>query len=986
MRKQFLLISAFVFLIGSSALVLSRQTGASLGSFVLETEKGKSDAHKDKARLAADAAKWRMDRLKDENGNFSPAYVMNALWQADNYKSVSRSSGLGLQWQEMGPDDVGGRTRAILIDKRDSTNNTLYAGGVSGGMWKSTDGAVTWQRLTGWNQWLAISCIAQAPAPDYTIFIGTGEGLSQPGGSSFNSGSFGDGIFKLDANDNPLSLTPTIYTNGLYDPPADAPWAFVNRLAINPTNPNQILAATAAGLYESTSHGDSGTWNKVTFPTGLTTYETEPVGDVKWSSDGKNIFAACGYNTSTNTIVYSNNGGITWAVQTSASNAGFPTGSNGRIELAIAPTNPNYVYALMATTSTCTKGVYKSTNAGHTWSSVAVAGPLFQLFEEGGGASCQGWYDNIIAVSSGDPNDIYMGGVNFYTASDSSGITAADVGYSNESNPYYMHPDKHAIVIADNNPDLMFVGCDGGIFKSIDALSDFPNPTYTVRNRGYNVTQNYGIGAGVMGDVIGGSQDNGTNYIGFYGNDPMASSQVLGGDGGLNGVSQVDPDYWFGAIYFAALYRSSDHTATWGGYFDVKIDPQGQGGASVCGGNTVDGDAQFITPYYLGETENAVGGLKVDSFTATQKYNSGDQIQAISSTAKFPFNVTLSQNLDSGQTIAVSDPIRSRIFLSTDCGVFLTSDALNITIIPRWFKLTQSVNGQAQSFVTTADGNNLYFGTDGGIVYRFTNLNAHADTATYPAGTSVGILYQTNSPDKSSATVASGRSIEGIAVDPTNNNHVVAVVAGFSASPTEPHVYESKDGGTTWTGLTTGLPDMPVYSVVIHDANTIIIGTEFGVWSWTGSSWNEENSTFERVPVYRMIERPLYSGGCNVLYLGSHGRGMWRCTTLTPTTCQTSVGTGINNVKPDAITGLSIFPNPIHTTGKVSLNIDQSAKVTLRVFDMTGKLYSETNYQDVPVGTNYFDLNTSGLSSGSYLLAATLADEKTISKLFVVAR
>ena len=83
---------------------------------MLETEKGKSDAHKDKARLAADAAKWRMDRLKDENGNFSPAYVMNALWQADNYKSVSRSSGLGLQWQEMGPDDVGGRTRAILID------------------------------------------------------------------------------------------------------------------------------------------------------------------------------------------------------------------------------------------------------------------------------------------------------------------------------------------------------------------------------------------------------------------------------------------------------------------------------------------------------------------------------------------------------------------------------------------------------------------------------------------------------------------------------------------------------------------------------------------------------------------------------------------------------------------------------------------------------------------------------------------------------
>ena len=264
-------------------------------------------------------------------------------------------------------------------------------------------------------------------------------------------------------------------------------------------------------------------------------------------------------------------------------------------------------------------------------------------------------------------------------------------------------------------------------------------------------------------------------------------------------------------------------------------------------------------------------------------------------------------------------------------------------------------------------------------------MNAHADTATYPAGTSVGSLYRPGSPDQSVVQVG-GNAIEGIDVDPTDNNHVVAVVAGFASGPNVPHVYESHDAGATWTGLINGLPNMPVYSVVVHDANTIIIGTEFGIWSWDGTSWHEENGGFERVPVYRMIERPLYAGGCNVLYLGSHGRGMWRSTTLTPSGCRTSVGTGVNNVKPNAINGLSIYPNPVHNSAKVSFTIDNSAKVTLRVFDMTGKLHSEKTYQNVAAGTNLFDLNADGLSSGTYVLAATLADERTMSKLFVVAK
>ena len=233
--------------------------------------------------------------------------------------------------------------------------------------------------------------------------------------------------------------------------------------------------------------------------------------------------------------------------------------------------------------------------------------------------------------------------------------------------------------------------------------------------------------------------------------------------------------------------------------------------------------------------------------------------------------------------------------------------------------------------------------------------------------------------------MAPGRTIEGIDVDPNDNNHVVVVVAGFSSSPNQPHVYETTNGGQTWKADTAGLPNMPCYSVVVLGTHSYLIGTEFGVWSWDGSKWHEENGNFQRVPVYRMIQRNLYQDGCEVLYLGSHGRGMWRSTTLTPSTCQTQVGTSVNNVKPNAITGLSIFPNPVHDAAKVSLNIDNSSGVTLRVFDMTGKLYSETSYHNVPAGKNLFELNASGLSSGTYMVVAT-ADDRSQSKLFVVTK
>lgn len=937
-----------------------------IGTFKLDGNKKESKSSVEKSQRAKEAMEWRFDKLKDEYGNFNSNYYSGAVAQANQLaQSGSRAGALNLQWEELGPDNVGGRTRAILIDRRDPTRNTLYVGGVAGGMWKSTNGGNNWTKLANWNEWLTVSCIDQAT--DGTIYVGTGEALAQIIGTSFNSGNMGNGIYKLDANDNPVHVTPDAFTGNSLD--NNSPWAAVNRIAVNPTDGMNILAGTHKGLYVTTDGGS--TWSQVSLPQ-ITNGQS--VADVKWGRDGINVYAAVGGNRQ---VVRSLNGGFSWERLTSANNQGFPV-QQGRIEIAVAPTNSSIVYLSIATLSGQTYGVYRSENAGNTWVNIGSKGPLFDPF----GAQAQGWYDNVIAVSPADPNKVYLGGVDFYTWSDQTGWKLADVGLGGgESNPNYIHPDKHAIAIDELNPNVMYVGCDGGVYKSTNAVSAFPFPTYTIKNRGLNITQFYSVGAGLTGEVIGGTQDNGTQYINYLGNTRMAAERVIGGDGIYAEISHIDPRISFGGIYFGQVMRSGNVTASYDNFYDTKIDHQGHTQPSRCGGQK-DQNAPFITPFYLSETKNAANGLRKVPFAADRNYSSGEVVTLQSKTGKYPFNYALTADLNSGDTVWVDDPVRSRVMVTSNCGVFLTSEALELSGIPKWYRLMSSMNGKAMSYASTTDGDVLYIGTDGGRVYRCPNMNARCDTTKYPPGANdVGLIY-TNTTQFTNVVVASGRSIEGISVNPNDPNHVVVAVAGFSAS-NQPHVYESTNGGQSWTPLTNGLPNMPVYDVVVHDYNKIIIGSELGMWSWDGNEWHEENNGLPRVPVFRLIEKNLYKDGCRVLYIGTHGRGMWRSVTLTDATCSTVAS--INDAKNSTdVTGLNVFPNPANSTSKIALTVDKTTDVTFRVFDMSGKLYNEVTHRNLVPGENLFDLNAGNLLTGTYVLSATAANGRTQTRLFTV--
>ncbi len=975
MKKTLLPLSLFTMFISIAALLfLSSEVP---GEFRLEKAKGEEEEGEfNKARRIKEAMLWRQAKMLDENGEFHASYYYNAVKEAEAKKlGGARSGAFNLQWEELGPDNIGGRTRAILIDNRDPSGNTIYAGAVSGGLWKSTNGANNWTHITSVNACINITCIAQAN--NGTIFYGTGEGLAQPSGISFNSGNIGNGVYKLDASDNPTLITPDQFGVANVMDASDT-FSLINRIAVDPSDANHLIIATGKGLYQTTNGG--ATWSGIIIP--QVTPSNGSAADVQWAANGIDVYATVGGN---NKLVKSPNAGFTWDRITSVSSPGFPT-SLGRTELALAPSDANILYISVAASTGATQGVYRSGDGGAHWTTVALKGPLFDPM----GSNNQGWYDNTIAVSPADPNKVYTAGVELYTWSNVTGTKLTDAGLgAGNSNPYFVHSDKHAIVIDKNNPNVMYVGCDGGVYKSMDAVTAFPYPTFSVKNRGYATFQNYSVAAALSGEVMGGAQDNGTAYVNFLGNTRRAAEEVMGGDGTYAEISHIDPRIFFAGIYYGETYRSGNKGTSFGGFFDVMIDPQSHNQPSGCAGQE-NANAQFISPFWLCESYNAANGLKSIPFVSSNTLTAGTEVTVQSKTAKFPIQQTLSSDLTAGDTLWVYDKIRSRFFAHSYCGLWVTNEPLDVGVTPKWFKMTQSMQGVPQSLSQSTDADVVYVGTSSGKVYKFNGLNARLDTITYPVGTNVtaGIVYKGSGGFN--LYNVSTRAIEGICVDPNDNDHVVAVTSGFSAnSANAPHVFETTNGGTTWTPLVTGLPNMPVYDVVVHDANTIIIATELGIWSWdrANSTWTEENNGFPRMPVFRMIEKPLYNSDCRVIYIGTHGRGMWRSTTLTNGNCQ--LVAGVENAKENYETGLAnlnIYPNPVNGKAKIALSLDKATEVTFRVMDVAGKLYKEFVARNNVKGENLFELDASGLSGGTYLLVATLPNNRTQTRLFTVAK
>ena len=485
--------------------------------------------------------------------------------------SLSLTQGLTGGWISVGPGNVGGRTRSLVINPQNP--NIMYAGSVSGGVWKSTDAGVTWTPLTDLVPTDYISTLVMSPTDPNTIYAGTGESYS-------GDGRRGLGILKTTDGGATWTRLPATTNSNYY---------YVYKLLFTPSG--NLYAATWTGVYRSSDGGN--TW--VRSASQVFCYELAARPDTQQDY----LFANCSTTNSTagpfNVLRNTDAAGSgTWTTVLNPANM-------ARTSLAIAPSQPTTVYAMawstnpQPTNATGLIGFFRSTSSGDSGSwtmqtsnqdsnrlnTALLTNPqgLFADVCSNGTVSYggQGGYDNVLAVDPMNPDRVWAGGVDIFR-SDDGGANWGLASYWNRSGTEYAHADRHAIVFHPNydgvNNQTLYIGTDGGLFRTDNATAAVqtgpkaecsPNKTDIVwinLNHHYAVTQYY-FGRAYPGATayFGGSQDNGTSR-GSDATGPEGWNYIFGGDGGWVGIDAVDPNTIYYEYTNLSTYRSSNGGAT----------------------------------------------------------------------------------------------------------------------------------------------------------------------------------------------------------------------------------------------------------------------------------------------------------------------------------------------------------------------------------------------------------------------------------------
>ncbi len=430
-------------------------------------------------------------------------------------------------WNEMGPDNIGGRTRAIaaVIPEDGSDETILYEGSVSGGLWKSDNGGNDWNQMFGLDN-TVIGSLAVAGNGD--LYVGSGsiyEGGYGEGGSEFR----GRGIWWSNDGENFSMVEGT-------DPGqfGSGDFSATDALVADPLNDNRVWFGSNAG-YGFLENG------VLTMSPGNI---SGPVSDMAIASDGSYMLVGM-----TNCRVYrSTNTDFTDFVSVSGPNSNdavLPQSGNGRLRVAISIDDPNSAFVVFATSGGSFGGLYYSGNAGEaeTWSNVwpdniPEATPLPRN---------QGIYDLALGVQQGNPEMAFVGGIELWRSGPNQQAELAAYAFDFAGTDFDVHADVHDIVFMPSGN--MYVVGDGGIYKSTDG-----GESYNDMNRDFAVTQFYGMDHSANSAVLGGTQDNGSLFIpanGYFLSDQEAI-EVNGGDGFDCAISQITEAEGYEYAFYAA--------------------------------------------------------------------------------------------------------------------------------------------------------------------------------------------------------------------------------------------------------------------------------------------------------------------------------------------------------------------------------------------------------------------------------------------------
>ncbi len=925
------------------------------------SKKGLSDAQEQKAD---EAMEWMKARYIDE----STGQPVSTEKLQEIQKQISKMSKTkSITFMDLGPDNIGGRTRAIQVDRK--WEDRIWAGGVSGGLYVSYNKGNTWGRVESYELAGASPYISSmTQTPDGTVYVATG---------SNQEGWAGNGVWYT--TDDGATWTKII---GISESTEVA----------SSNNDNFVWMATAQGL-KKWKLGDTNV-TSVTVTSGS-------CAALQLSKDGQVVVTSF----ASNKTYVSTDGGISFADKSGTSANGLVPNGASRIEYAISPnknSGNNYsVYAVR--TNSNLLSMHVSHDNGVTWSQfVGASGPPneFDIYRD------QGTYNSIASVDPTNAEHLLIGGIDVWSWTQqvnnppSGGFEKISQWFVNPSSPIYVHADVHEMKWDSNN--RFYVGSDGGV-----GISNDIGETWFPANRGYNVTQFYGIAFDRNGSIIGGTQDNGTLYNDFSNATYQSFNQVTGGDGFECEISFYNPKVMFTSIYYNSIYRSGDRGQTFTSFspsLPGTYAPPGTEGSPL---------HPFHTEFILAENydENSEDSV---TFIPTRNYSagsilrvpsmaSGDTITYITSNAlyfddtlnytpsltvggeNFGLNPATNETVSMGEdtvlynvawdTLRVQDPYQSwfLVYVNINGGeLWGTRNATRLAVTnPLWICVARGFGGGSFNNIDlefSKDLEHLYISSGSGI-WRIDGLGSvyTSDPNFVSKAAFVGTGVNGTTPSATVATKISTVSYQGIAVNPSDADDII-LFAGFNGTNRRSlNATAAVPSYTSLGAITT--PGLACYDGIIdrNDPDVIVVGTSNGVFVTEngGASWVNASSGFEGVPVYEVRQSWRTSeegnGRPGEIYLGTFGRGIWRTTAYLGVDDQT--GQVINTVK----TKLKTYPNPTNDNTNLSFNLTSSGEVSVNVYSITGRLVKSIT-KNMSSGANTLPIDCEDLPNGTYII------------------